>query len=254
MKDCHDGTDEDESRFECKRKNFCSESSCDVNAHCINHLNFYKCECNYGFTGDGMSCSSIEEVDECHSRLHDCSKNALCFDQRYGYTCVCNNGFIDRDSARPGRRCESLVPSGGCCEEFAVFASPANTTEELIVTCSIENYSKFKFSPLRQSYKCNIDESFLEKNPIDYIFYDYYILLSLLKSFDLSNLYFEYDGDGWSCVDRDENMNLKRKYDSRLETVMDKISYHNDLCFFGDFDTSLDLYGRCLRRIGLKNL
>ena len=102
-------------------KDHCSKSSCDINAHCISEIDSYSCECNYGFTGDGKFCSEIIEIDECHSREHDCSENALCIDQQYGYTCQCNEGFIDRDSARPGRKCESLTPSSDCCEKFGIW-------------------------------------------------------------------------------------------------------------------------------------
>ena len=240
--------------FHQKRKvDFCSEASCDFNAHCINQLDSYKCECNYGFTGNGKSCSPIVKIDECYSRLHDCSENALCVDLRYGYTCECNDGFIDRDSSQPGRQCESLVPSNGCCQEFGVFSSiVTNVTEdELVLNCAIENYSKFKFSPLRQSYKCDIDAPFLAKYP------DYHIP-GMFKFAEFTNIYFEYDGEGWKLVDRDENMNLIEKYNSRLESLMDKISYHNDLCFSGDFSAQVDasmlhyLYGECRHRIGSK--
>ena len=243
--------------LECSHRNrnidFCDGALCDINAHCINQLNSYKCECNYGFTGDGKFCSEIIEVDECHSKLHNCSENALCVDERYGYTCACNEGFVDRDSARPGRNCESLVPSNGCCQEFAVFISILNVTHDM-VTCSIEDYSKFKFPPLRQSYKCNIDESFLAK------FKDFHLPGTDFNFADLTKLYFEYGTSGWSCVDRDENMNLIKRYLPVLESMVDKISYHNDLCFAGEFSTESEpttneygyLYGECLHRIGSK--
>ena len=68
---------------------------------------------------------------------------------------------------------------------------------------------------------------------------DYYIH-SEFELAELQNLYFEYDTIGWSCVDRDENMNLIRKYSSTLESFMDKKFYHNDLCFDGDFSTQFE--------------
>ena len=80
----------------------------------------------------------------------------------------------------------------------------------------------------------------------------------MFKFAEFTNIYFEYDGEGWKLVDRDENMNLIEKYNSRLESLMDKISYHNDLCFSGDFRTQVDasmlhyLYGECRHRIGSK--
>lgn len=235
---------------------YCSDAPCDINADCINQLNSYKCKCKYGFTGDGKFCTEIVKIDECHSRMHNCSENAICVDQRYGYTCACNDGFIDRDSARPGRNCESLVSSNGCCQEFSVFIAIANITDdELLVTCSIEDYSKFKFSPLRQSYKCTINEALLVAAKHE----DFQIPDTEFNFAKLTKLYFEYDVNGWSCVDRDESMNLIKKYFvSGLESMMDEISYHNDLCFAGDFSTQYDqtmneyLYGKCLHRTGSK--
>ena len=30
--------------------------NCDVNAQCINEMGTFSCECNAGFTGDGVTC------------------------------------------------------------------------------------------------------------------------------------------------------------------------------------------------------
>ena len=199
-------------KLECFHKrravNYCDESSCDINAHCINLLNNYKCQCNYGFTGDGKFCSPIIEINECATKQDDCSENAFCIDQRYGYTCECKKGFIDRNSARPGRTCESLKPSDGCCEKFQMFYSPNNSLKDyLLLTCAIKEYSTFRFSPMRQSYICNIEQATLAKYP------NIGMSSINLRYADFTRLYMEHNGHHWIIVDRDENMNLIRKYD-----------------------------------------
>ena len=51
---------------------------------------------------------------------------------------------------------------------------------------------------------------------------------------------------------------LLYNYFHGLESIMDEVPYHNDLCFAGDFSTQVDasmndyLYGKCLHRIGSK--
>ena len=201
--------------------NYCDESSCDINAHCINLLNNYKCECNYGYTGDGKFCSPFIEIDECATKGDDCSENANCVDQRFGYTCVCKQGFIDRNSANPGRACESLEPQNGCCEKFQMLFSQANVTKhELIFTCSIKEYSSFRFSPMRQSYVCDIEQSTMEKYP------NIGMPSLNLKVAAFTRLFIEHNGQEWVMVDRDENMNLIRKYNLGLSTE----TISNDLC------------------------
>ncbi|KAI0239409.1 hypothetical protein LSAT2_009863 [Lamellibrachia satsuma] len=34
-------------------------NNCDTNANCVNSVGSYKCECQYGYTGDGVTCDSI---------------------------------------------------------------------------------------------------------------------------------------------------------------------------------------------------
>ena len=250
-------------RLECSHKrrsvNYCDEASCDVNAHCINRLNNYKCECNYGFTGDGKFCSAKIEIDECVTKEYDCSENSICVDRRFGYTCVCRQGFIDRNSAKPGRICESQKLSNDCCQEIQTYYSQINGTKnELMFSCSVTEYSTFRFSPLRQPYVCNFEKSLLEKDPE----------LTLrkgsieLKVAEVTQLYFEFNENRWIFVDRDENMNLIRKYD--IGTAKSESVHLNDLCIRSDAtgnnedppkpsDEELTvMYTKCIHRIDPK--
>ena len=253
-------TNDRKFKLECVHKkrlvNYCNQSFCDINAHCINLLNSYKCECNYGFTGNGKICTEIAEVNECATKQHDCSKDAFCVDQRFGYTCVCEQGFIDQNSAKPGRTCESQKPSIGCCEEFQIFYSQGNYTKnELMMSCSIKDYTTFLYSPIGQSYICKIEESFLAKD----------IDIAIGKRIDfaaITRLYFEYIVDHWILVDRDENMNLIRKYDYRSEPSNEAES--ENLCFQTDLpednedqpelsdEEQTDVYIKCSHKIDPK--
>ena len=243
-------------KLECFHKrrgvNYCDKSFCDINAHCINLLNDYKCECNYGFTGDGKICTEIPEVNECATKQHDCSKNAFCVDQRFGYTCVCEHGFIDRNSAKPGRGCESQKPPNGCCEKFQMFSHGNYTKNELMISCSIKDYTTFLYSPIRQSYICEIEESLLTKDKDKTIG-------TRINFAEITRLYIEYIGDHWILVDRDENMNLIQKYDFGSEPSDETVS--ENLCFPTDLSEDNDdlpessdeetnnSYTRCIHKI-----
>ena len=37
----------------------CISNLCDTNATCKNYMGSYACMCNYGFTGDGSTCTGI---------------------------------------------------------------------------------------------------------------------------------------------------------------------------------------------------
>ena len=39
--------------------NECAVEPCDVNANCTNTIGSFTCECNYGYTGDGMLCTGM---------------------------------------------------------------------------------------------------------------------------------------------------------------------------------------------------
>lgn len=44
-------------------------------AKCSNTVGSYACECNQGTTGDGRSCT---DIDECSTKQHDCSYIGVC--------------------------------------------------------------------------------------------------------------------------------------------------------------------------------
>lgn len=64
---------------------------CDVNAICRNTVGSFVCICKTGFTGNGFSCT---DIDECASGSHSCvSGRATCSNTVGSYNCTCNPGY-----------------------------------------------------------------------------------------------------------------------------------------------------------------
>ena len=63
---------------------------CDANADCENTIgSFGGCHCKTGFTGDGMTCS---DIDECATGVHNCAFKATCTNKIGSFSCSCNDG------------------------------------------------------------------------------------------------------------------------------------------------------------------
>ncbi|XP_033124327.1 uncharacterized protein LOC117122739 [Anneissia japonica] len=78
----------------CRDINECMEESdsCSVNAACINKLGSYRCECNFGYKGDGILC---EDIDECANDTDTCAPlpAGSCANTIGSYNCSCNEGY-----------------------------------------------------------------------------------------------------------------------------------------------------------------
>lgn len=83
-------------------------NDCDVNATCTNTKGSFTCACKAGFSGNGVTCS---DVNECTAGTHNCSANATCTNTAGAFTCACKSGFsgngvtctdINECSAQPG--------------------------------------------------------------------------------------------------------------------------------------------------------
>ncbi|XP_067048025.1 uncharacterized protein [Acropora muricata] len=66
-----------------------SPSACHSDAQCSNTIGSYRCTCNPGHTGNGKTCS---DIDEC-SIANECHQNATCHNTKGSYNCTCNGGF-----------------------------------------------------------------------------------------------------------------------------------------------------------------
>ncbi|MCB9682211.1 MAG: hypothetical protein H6733_12160 [Alphaproteobacteria bacterium] len=65
--------------------------TCSDDASCTNTVGSYTCDCDDGFTGDGITCT---DVDECAESTHTCSADAACTNTPGAYTCDCDPGFV----------------------------------------------------------------------------------------------------------------------------------------------------------------
>ena len=65
--------------------------NCHSNADCTNVASSFTCACNSGFSGDGLTCTDIEE---CTTNTHNCDAEATCTNTAGGFTCACNAGYV----------------------------------------------------------------------------------------------------------------------------------------------------------------
>jgi hypothetical protein len=77
----------------------CATVECDPNAVCSEEGGDATCVCNDGFTGDGETCT---DVDECETDDGGCDGDAVCVNQQGGFRCLCNEGLTgDGESCSP---------------------------------------------------------------------------------------------------------------------------------------------------------
>lgn len=77
----------------------CATTECDVHATCTESGGEATCTCNNGWTGDGDTCS---DVDECEVDNGGCDADAVCVNQDGSARCLCNEGLTgDGESCSP---------------------------------------------------------------------------------------------------------------------------------------------------------
>ncbi|HUU02962.1 MAG TPA: calcium-binding EGF-like domain-containing protein [Myxococcota bacterium] len=107
--DCSDGSDctadSCDSLTGCANTNLCA-----ADASCVGNA----CQCDAGFTGDGHSCS---DIDECAQGSDLCDSNAGCTNTAGSYTCACNSGWTgDGFTCVPEQVCDNGICGQG--EDF----------------------------------------------------------------------------------------------------------------------------------------
>ncbi|XP_028395738.1 protein kinase C-binding protein NELL2-like, partial [Dendronephthya gigantea] len=82
---------------ECSNK---SSHDCDGNANCNNTPGSYQCLCINGYSGDGRTCT---DVNECSEGAHTCDENANCTNTDGSFNCNCQIGYTGDGNACMGK-------------------------------------------------------------------------------------------------------------------------------------------------------
>ena len=76
--------------FTCTDINECLNDPCGEHARCTNETGSFSCACLPGYEGDAMQ--DCSDINECTAGT-PCGTNALCLNNNGGYTCQCSPGF-----------------------------------------------------------------------------------------------------------------------------------------------------------------
>ncbi|CAH1246669.1 PRSS12 [Branchiostoma lanceolatum] len=67
--------------------------NCHDEATCEDTTLGFTCECNVGYTGNGFSCTDVNECEDMYLQ-HDCDAQATCTNTDGSFTCSCNEGYF----------------------------------------------------------------------------------------------------------------------------------------------------------------
>ncbi|XP_052696969.1 uncharacterized protein LOC128175386 isoform X6 [Crassostrea angulata] len=189
---CNQGFEKSSSR-NCSNIDECAlaKHTCHQNAVCVDTVGSYSCSCNQGYTGDGHSCS---DIDECSSS-YVCHPNAMCNNTVGSYICKCNPGYTG-----DGKNCTNIDECAlgrNTCDRNAVCL---NTVGSYRCSCSLgytgDGHSCSDIDECSSSNVCHpnamcnntVGSYICECNP-------------------------GYTGDGKSCTDVDECLTQKANCD-----------------------------------------
>ena len=77
-----------------------NKDDCDEHATCTNIFGNFACQCNSGWTGDGKTCTNIDEcaadnLNQCDAETTTCYNN---IGSTFGYQCQCISGYKKVDN------------------------------------------------------------------------------------------------------------------------------------------------------------
>ena len=89
--------------------------NCDTNAQCTDIDGSFSCECNSGYSGNGVTCT---DIDECALGTDTCSENAACDNKDGSFDCTCNPDFSgDGVTCTKNDDCDPDLCVHGTCED-----------------------------------------------------------------------------------------------------------------------------------------
>ncbi|XP_043926817.1 fibrillin-2-like [Protopterus annectens] len=142
-------------------------NTCSLNATCTqnNTTGISSCVCKQGFTGNGTTCTDINEC-----AYTNCSPNATCINTPGSYTCICAAGFTgdgqvcvdinecnNTSPCRPGMTCVNTVGSYICT---ATTPSPTTASYNGCLNLPCSPNATCTATDLQGGYNCSCNSGF----------------------------------------------------------------------------------------------
>ncbi|XP_066271717.1 mucin-22-like [Branchiostoma lanceolatum] len=89
---------------------------CSPYASCSNTPGSFSCDCNSGYSGDGVTCT---DVDECASNNGGCG--GTCTNSAGSFRCSCGNGYVLNDDGLTCDACSAIYPGLNPAANFGVY-------------------------------------------------------------------------------------------------------------------------------------
>ena len=98
------------------------DNNCHDNAICTNTYGNYTCQCQNGYTGNGITCNGKQlnnsivkeflsiDINECSSKGdNNCHDNAICTNTYGSYTCQCESGYTGNGTTCNGKQLTNSI-------------------------------------------------------------------------------------------------------------------------------------------------
>lgn len=149
---------------------YCDESLenvCDENANCTSTLVGAECTCKSGYTGDGVTCT---DINECDLGTHNCDRLADCTNTNGDFSCACETGYAGDGITCPS--CDSGYDPREFCWDVNSCTTYCMETDECVNSSYNNCDINAQCSNTIGSFSCSCNSG--------------------------------YTGDGTTCVDDDE--------------------------------------------------
>ncbi|XP_078686179.1 uncharacterized protein LOC144918925 isoform X3 [Branchiostoma floridae x Branchiostoma belcheri] len=103
-------------------------NNCHAQATCTNTDGSFTCTCNDGYTGNGVSCT---DINECTANTDNCHEDATCGNTIGSFTCTCNPGYTGS-----GVDCDDIDECEANTDNCHNDAACANTDGSFNCTCN----------------------------------------------------------------------------------------------------------------------
>ncbi|OJH37837.1 hypothetical protein BON30_27055 [Cystobacter ferrugineus] len=179
----------------------CADGStqCDANALCTETSGSAVCTCKPGYTGDGTTCT---DVDECAIDTHTCDANATCANTPGSFTCACKSGYTG-----DGTTCTDIDECAIDTDTCDANATCANTPGSF--TCACKSGYTGDGTTCTDIDECAIDTDTCDANAT---------CTNTVGGFTCA-CKSGYTGDGTTCTDVDECTNNTDNCDANATCI-----------------------------------